>query len=631
MWKGFGMKRFILSFAAAFCCAAVSYGADGFGAATTGGAGGEVVTVTDPAVFQGYVETVGTPYVVQVSGTLDLASLDSGKVRIQSNKTIRGIGENPTIIGQLGFKDESSNVIIERLNISCPSGYGEGDGISIKEDITNVFVTKCTLYNCYDGCLDITRRSDYITVSWCKFYFSHTANNDRVSLIGGGDTHDDDGKLHITFHHNWFSTGCWQRIPSVRFGRLHIYNNYYNCPDNLYCIWSRIRAECLIENNYFKEVNDPYSIYIDDEPEEDYGKIGASGNILDNCAGVVDDGDDAVFTPPYAYTPDDAAMVPLIVQWGAGAEGQDGYPPHWLLGLYGDFDFSGLVDMSDLPEMADYWLATENIENADYFDNGIVDGGEFALFASNWRMIPPDVTAPAAPADLWALGQNAQAGLDWDDNSEEDFSGYNIYRSTVSGSGYTKLNGSLLANSVYTDSTAVNDIMYYYVVTAMDSSDNESGYSVEACAVPSADSDSIVIQENASKTTTGLCDIVGIVDTEEHSGYTGYGYCDTTNATGSGINWKLHIVSAGTYTFTWRFANGSSDRPARLLINSVEEVASINFPATGAWENWTTVSIQVTLTAGIKDVRLEATTSGGCANIDYFMVSGAAPEIAVCE
>ncbi|MEJ5259541.1 MAG: carbohydrate-binding protein [Anaerohalosphaeraceae bacterium] len=620
------MKETVLVFLI-IACGAVSHGADGFGQNTTGGAGGTIVVVSTPADLKTYAETVNTPYIIQVSGTLDLASI-GGKISIQSNKTIEGTGTNPTIIGMLGFKKGCSNVIIQRLTIRCPQGYGEGNGIAVKEDITNVFITKCTIYDCYDGLVDITRRSDNVTVSWCKFYFTQPMNNQRVSLVGSSDSATDDyGKLRITFHHNWFGPMCLQRIPSVRFGKVHLYNNYYHCTgvQTLYGVWARLYSECLIENNYFKEVNNPY--YNIDYDDTVKGKIAASGNILDNCTGTVHPGTDSVFAPPYAYTLDDALMVPTIVQWGAGADGKDGYPPHWMFGMYGDFDLNGWVDYNDFAVFAGLWKAVSGIENADYYPNGIVDLEELALFVSNWLYVPPDTTPPAAPANLRALGQNAQVFLQWDDNSESDLAGYNVYRSTVSGSGYTKVNSSLLSMSEFTDSAAVNGTMYYYVVTAVDRSSNESVYSVQACAVPQTGEVNILLQEDA----VGFCRVDGIVDYGKHPGFTGVGFLDTTNAAGAGINWKIRLIQPGTYTFLWRFANGASDRTARLLVNGGEAVSSINFPATGAWSSWAYQSVSVPMTAGLKDIRLEATNSAGCANIDYLQVIGPAPEIAVCD
>lgn len=615
--------------------------ADGFGQNTTGGAGGTVVTVdSNAADFKAYVETVGTKYIVQVSGTIDLNSVEDGKVSIQSNKTIRGIGESPTIIGSLAFKKGCSNVIIERLNITAPtSDYGEGDGISVKEEITNVFITKCTLYDCWDGFIDIARKSDWVTVSWCKLYFTtpDNGNNNRVSLVGNTESSGDEGTLHVTFHHNWFGSYCIQRIPSVRYGRAHVYNNYYNFSDNLYCVRTRLYAECLVENNYFINVQNPWERYV---TSGDPGLLYAAGNALENVtwnvwtSGVVlIDGNDTVFDPNYSYTLDDAEDVPAIVQNGAGFDGNDTLPPHWLFGPYGDFDRSDIVDMNDLGQFVDYWLDTNDINDADYDEDGIVNFYEFALFAGNWLYVPPeppDTTPPAAPTNLTTSDGDETVSLDWDDNGEPDVNGYNVYRSTIYDSGYAKLNSPLLTDSNYIDNTVTNSTVYFYYVTASDTSLNESGGSSKVSALP-LDSNTIVIQEIESGFGSGFCDINGIVDTGEHPGYTGYGYCDTTNATGDGINWSVNITSAGLYTFKWRYANGATDRPADLIINSTTEASGISFPATGSFNNWSEVSVaDVNLGTGTKNVRLEATTSNGLANIDYIMVPGPGVEVASC-
>jgi hypothetical protein len=61
--------------------------------------------------------------------------------------------------------------------------------------------------------------------------------------------------------------------------------------------------------------------------------------------------------------------------------------------------------------------------------------------------------------------------------------GYNVYRSLTSGSGYAKVNSSLVSLVNYTDSTVANTTTYYYVTTAVDASGNESINSNEAVAV----------------------------------------------------------------------------------------------------------------------------------------------------
>ncbi len=785
------MKKvsFILGFIVfLFCLEPAVFAADGFAEGVTGGAGGATVTATNATQFKSYVESYST-YIVEVSGTINLGSV-GGAVEIRSNKTIRGINSSSTIIGRLRFQDDASNIIIERLNITNPYAGDAYDGISVKDRITNVFITHCTVYDCGDGCIDITEASDYVTISWCKFYYENPPAPDHrfVNLIGAGDTaYGDRGKLHVTFHHNWWSTLCHERMPRVRFGRVHIYNNYYDCPGNMYCASSGVEAECLIENNYFNRVDDPYYINITIPPD---GKIRASGNTFVNCTGIIYPGEDDVFTPPYSYSLDDAIIVPSIVQLGAGADGSDipptppgfgtilferwtgisgglvsdltsnpafpdnptggyrfstletptnwtnsygtrirGYlhPPTdgsytfwvasndnselwlstdgnpanaslianvpgwtnqrewdkypsnqqsspiylnagqkyyievlhkedtgddnlavawegpdisqqliygiylspWFSGFYGDFTDSKMVDMNDLSEFVESWLEDDCGESVELDLNGdcIINFYEFSALADNWLETIPDSMLPSIPTDLWASAGNETVWLDWDDNSDSDLSGYNIYRSTTSGDSYSQLNTSLLTNSSYTDNGVTNGTMYYYVTTAVDMLLNESRYSVEACAVPgSGGGININIQENA----TGFCNVNGNIE-NENSGYTGYGYANTENESGAYIIWMINILSSGTYTFTWRFANGSSDSPAKLLINSSTAVPSINFPSTGAWTNWSEVSENVSsISTGYKYIILEATGSNGLPNIDYLMVTGPNPQVASC-
>jgi len=96
-----------------------------------------------------------------------------------------------------------------------------------------------------------------------------------------------------------------------------------------------------------------------------------------------------------------------------------------------------------------------------------------------------DTTPPSAPSGLNTTSGDQQVSLDWNDNSESDLNGYNVYRSTTSGSGYSKINTALVSNSDYTDNSVSNGTTYYYVVTAEDNSANESGNSAESSATPS--------------------------------------------------------------------------------------------------------------------------------------------------
>jgi autotransporter-associated beta strand protein len=89
------------------------------------------------------------------------------------------------------------------------------------------------------------------------------------------------------------------------------------------------------------------------------------------------------------------------------------------------------------------------------------------------------VIAPPAPATLTAIAGDTQVMLNW--SSVFSATGYNIWRSTTSGSGYSLVGGT--AGASYTDTGLVNNQTYYYVVTATNIS-GASGYSPQASATP---------------------------------------------------------------------------------------------------------------------------------------------------
>lgn len=71
--------------------------------------------------------------------------------------------------------------------------------------------------------------------------------------------------------------------------------------------------------------------------------------------------------------------------------------------------------------------------------------------------------------------------LSWTPSSS--VAGYNVYSSSISGGPYNKLTASPVAATNYTDGSASAAQTYYYVVTALSSTNVESGYSAQVSAV----------------------------------------------------------------------------------------------------------------------------------------------------
>jgi hypothetical protein len=71
--------------------------------------------------------------------------------------------------------------------------------------------------------------------------------------------------------------------------------------------------------------------------------------------------------------------------------------------------------------------------------------------------------------------------LSWSD-SGAGIAGYTVYRSTVSGGSYSKVNSAVVVPTSYTDSTVTSGTTYYYVVTAAAPSGAESTHSNQISA-----------------------------------------------------------------------------------------------------------------------------------------------------
>lgn len=85
-----------------------------------------------------------------------------------------------------------------------------------------------------------------------------------------------------------------------------------------------------------------------------------------------------------------------------------------------------------------------------------------------------DHAVPSTPSNLNASANDSMIFLDWDDNSESDLSGYNVYRSAGLNQDLKKLNAETIKTSKYKDKEAVPGKRYYYSVSAVDHGNTES-------------------------------------------------------------------------------------------------------------------------------------------------------------
>jgi len=106
-----------------------------------------------------------------------------------------------------------------------------------------VWIDHNTFYKGEDGLIDVSRGSSKITISnnWFK-------NHNKVILLGHDDKCVEDRRMRVTIVYNHFGPFCHQRMPRIRFGYVHVANNFYTGWDQ-YAISGGMNPTILSQGN----------------------------------------------------------------------------------------------------------------------------------------------------------------------------------------------------------------------------------------------------------------------------------------------------------------------------------------------------------------------------------------------
>jgi pectate lyase len=296
-------------------CAPQTWDATPIGWATVSGGttgGGSATPATVTTLSQLNAAAGGSnPAVIHVSGKI------SGTAKVGSNKTIWGLC-SAEVDGSLDMTG-SSNVIVRNLKVvgfnctdtsTCSAG---ADAVHVEGGNRHLWFDHDDISDGSDGNLDITHGSDFITISWTKFHYSgrRSGGHQFCNLIGHDDNNaaEDAGHLNVTFHHVWWADNIDQRMPRVRFGKVHLFDNLYTAQGDSACIELGVSANIRYENNVFIGVTNT----VDSTHANGASIIQAIGNIGSNT----NIGGPA-FVPSYPYSLDAASSVQAAIQSGAG-------------------------------------------------------------------------------------------------------------------------------------------------------------------------------------------------------------------------------------------------------------------------------------------------------------------------
>lgn len=344
---------------------------DGWAALAGGTRGGadapaaSVFTVANAAQLRRALDkSIGGSRIVQVDGVVDMSegrpyadNADQsrrGLVRIPSNTTLVGTGPRSGFVNAHLMVSKVSQVIIRNLNLRNPCDVAprwdpddgdtgnwnaEFDSISIvashhvwvdHNSFTDAPFTDDTLpvengktRQCHDGALDIREASDYVTVS-----YNHFALHAKNMLIGASDKAEEDaGHLRVTISNNLFEYIAG-RAPRVRFGQVHLFNNYHvgdrkhPAYRHGYSVGVAKRARIVSHANAFeiagaRSCTDAVKSFA---AGADAGSFSDQGSLLNGAPlAPCGAGEAPAWTVPYPFTPLPAAAVPEHVRAHAGA------------------------------------------------------------------------------------------------------------------------------------------------------------------------------------------------------------------------------------------------------------------------------------------------------------------------
>lgn len=288
----------------------------GLGVSTTDGGGSALPLLVTSAAELLELAARAEPLSIAFAGTLDV-----GRLELASDKTLIGLGKDAILRGGIrirGSADEFvSNVIVKNLTVDAVTSQVDGDGIQVHY-AHHVWIDHCEVKDAADGLIDIVHGSDFVTLSHNRFAYTAAAPDPAhrfANLIGHdlGNGSEDAGHLNVTLHHNWWSSGVSQTL-FARFGKVHVFDNYFASPGNTSVLVAGLSAALLVENNFFEAVLEPHAIV----PLSSAGVL-ASGNVYQLTTGARDENGRA-FVPVYPYVLDAAADLPARVSAEAGPQ-----------------------------------------------------------------------------------------------------------------------------------------------------------------------------------------------------------------------------------------------------------------------------------------------------------------------
>ena len=285
------------------------------------------------------------PKVIQVDGQLE------GMLTVGSNKTIVGL-QGARISSDAGVLrlTDSQNVIIK--NLELVGVHERNQSNSVLHNVENVWLDHNSFINGSPDLLLLSGTSDLVTISWNVFRHTMFGHEHMGVNIGLADSATESiGHMNVTLHHNHYAKLVNERMPRVRFGKVHTFNNLCvagtdELTRSYYAVRAGFDANVRSERNMYRDFNGPSWWWTSERFGAENATVfnyarGNENSVLESiedvctpdCVGGPIDvrehqgvtgkagfySTGRAFVPPYSYSADPTDGLEARIRAGAGA------------------------------------------------------------------------------------------------------------------------------------------------------------------------------------------------------------------------------------------------------------------------------------------------------------------------
>jgi len=177
--------------------------------------------------------------------------------------------------------------------------------------------------------------------------------------------------------------------------------------------------------------------------------------------------------------------------------------------------------------------------------------------------------APEPPTQVSAKAVGGGIQVTWQPSPSTNIAGYNVYRSTTTGTLGSKMNSALVTASTYTDNNVNNGVTYYYAVRAVDTSGTEDTNTNQASATAQITEPTAHIKINNGAQYTSSTDVTLDVTA------TGASQCRFSNDGNTWGSWQTYSTQV-----SWTLTSGDGHKD--VYVECKDSIGNTGIPTSSS-------------------------------------------------